>query len=155
MLSKVELQALFENAGRYAERLKKKSGKEISFSFEPTSAVVIVDSDLVGFLIESLLDAAFKIEGEGKLLLRASDGDDEVKVELADNRAGLSSEELADLFIPSQRNIASDGTVSGMEYLIAKEIVRLHEDNTGHRGSRLEARADVSGTVILFTLPKQ
>lgn len=155
MLSKVELQALFENAGRYAERLKKKSGKEISFSFEPTSAVVIVDSDLIGFLIESLLDAAFKIEGEGKLLLRASDGDDEVKVELADNRAGLSSEELADLFIPSQRNIASDGTVSGMEYLIAKEIVRLHEDNTGHRGSRLEARADVSGTVILFTLPKQ
>jgi hypothetical protein len=41
-----------------------------------------------------------------------------------------------------------------MEYLVAKEIVRLHEDFTGKHGGRMEARSDVSGTVILFTLPK-
>ena len=41
-----------------------------------------------------------------------------------------------------------------MEYLVAKEIIRLHEDYIGKHGGRMEARSDVSGTVILFTLPK-
>ena len=58
------------------------------------------------------------------------------------------------MFMPTERNLSPDGTLVGMEYLVAKEIVRLHEDNTGRRGSRMEARSDVEGTVILFTLPK-
>ena len=41
-----------------------------------------------------------------------------------------------------------------MEYLVAKEIIRLHEDITGKRGGRIEARSDVSGTVIMFALLK-
>jgi hypothetical protein len=41
-----------------------------------------------------------------------------------------------------------------MEYLVAKEVIRRHEDRTGRHGSRIEARTDAGGTVILFTLPK-
>ena len=71
-----------------------------------------------------------------------------------DNRYELASEDAAELFVPTERNIAADGSIERMEYLVVREIIRLHEDNTGHRGSRVEARSDVSGTVILFTLPK-
>ena len=122
---------------------------------EPTTAVVSVDSDLVEFLFESLIDAALKADKPGVMGLKATDdGGDSVKVELVDTRREVASDELADMFMPTRRNLSPDGTLVGMEYLVAKEIVRLHEDNTGRRGSRMEARSDVAGTVILFTLPK-
>lgn len=153
-VSKVALQPLFEDTVHYVARLNKRTRRGITLAFEPTKAVVSVDGDLIAFLLESLLTAAFNVEGDGTLLLRATDSGDEVKVELSDSRYTLSSDEVAELFVPGKRNIACDGTVARMEYLVAKEIVRMHEDNTGRRGSRLEARSDVAGTVIMFTLPK-
>ncbi|MBR5813878.1 MAG: DUF5113 domain-containing protein [Bacteroidaceae bacterium] len=153
-VSKVALHQLFEDTARYVERMRKRSAVDISFSFEPTSACVSVDKDLIGFLLESLINAAFMINVNGTLLMRAIDSVDEVKVELVDNRYELTSEAAAELFVPSRRNIADDGSVVNMEYLIIKEILRLHEDNTGRRGSRVEARSDANGTIILFTLPK-
>ena len=86
--------------------------------------------------------------------MRASDAGDFVKVELVDGRRTLTSDEAQELFTPSRYNIASGNGLVGMEYLVAKEVVRMHEDYTGHHGSRMEARADVEGVVILFTLPK-
>ena len=153
-VSKVGMQQLFESAVAYAARLRKKTGKDIVLSFEATSLAACVDVDLVEYLFESLIDAAFRIDVPGVLQLRAADTGSEVRVELVDNRYELTSDEIADLFVPTRRNIAPDGKIQCMEYLVAKEIVRLHEDNTGHRGSRMEARSDVAGTVILFTLPK-
>ena len=61
---------------------------------------------------------------------------------------------MVEMFTPSHYNIDAHNGLSGMEYLIAKEIVRMHEDYTGRHGSRMEARSDVDGVVILFTLPK-
>ena len=123
-------------------------------SYEPTDATVTVDSDFAVYLFEVLLDAALAIGKEGVLQLRATDGGEFVKVELVDNRMHLTANEAALLFTPSGNNIAGDGTLRSMEYLIAKEIVRMHEDYTGRHGSRVEARSDVAATVIMFTLPK-
>ena len=154
-VSKVEVMYLFDSAARYAGRLRKKSGRNIHLSLDSTALTVNIDRELVEFLLESLIGAAFKIDKEGELRLHAEDMENVVRIELYDNRYELTSDEVADLFVPTRRNIQADGTISGMEYLVAKEIIRLHEDNTGHRGSRLEARSDASGTVILFTLPKR
>ena len=155
MVSKVGLQTLFDSAAAYMKRRAKRLGLDVTLSVEPTVAMVSVDSNLVEYLFESLIDAALKVGKEGALKLRAlDDGGDAVKVELIDTRREVASDELADMFMPTFRNLSPDGTLVGMEYLVAKEIVRLHEDNTGHRGSRMEARSDVAGTVILFTLPK-
>jgi K+-sensing histidine kinase KdpD len=115
---------------------------------------VKVDATLVGYLFEALIDAAVKVGKEGALRLRAVDADDCLRVELVDNRRTLSSEEVAELFTPSHYNIGARNELLGMEYLVAKEIVRMHEDYTGRHGLRMEARADVDGVVILFTLPK-
>lgn len=155
MVSKVGLQTLFDSAAAYMKRRAKRLGLDVTLSVEPTTAMVGVDSNLVEYLFESLIDAALKVGKDGALKLRAlDDGGDAVKVELIDTRREVASDELADMFMPTFRNLSPDGTLVGMEYLVAKEIVRLHEDNTGHRGSRMEARSDVAGTVILFTLPK-
>lgn len=154
VVSKVAMQQIFESAVSYAERKCKKHGKGLALSYEPTTLQISVDRELVDFLFESLIDAAFRIEGDGMLLLRAADSNDEVRVELVDSRYELASEDAAELFVPTRRNIAADGSIERMEYLVVREIVRLHEDNTGHRGSRVEARSDANGTVVLFTLPK-
>lgn len=153
-LTDVRLAVLFENARRYAIRLAKRRGVDIVVVYEDTDAVVKIDADLVDFLFEQLLSAAFKVEKNGTLLLRALEGDGLVKVELVDDRYVIPSDEAAELFTPTKRNVNDVGGVNYMEYLVAKEIVRIHEDYTGKHGGRMEASSDVSGTVILFTLPK-
>ena len=57
------------------------------------------------------------------------------------------------MFVPSNRNIAGDKLV-GMEYLLAREIIRLHEDCMQQHGLRVEARDSERGMVIMFTLIK-
>ena len=86
--------------------------------------------------------------------MRAEDTADFVRVEFADSRYTITSDEAAELFTPTRRNLGASNDIKGMEYLVAKEIVRLHEDYSGKYGGRMEARSDVSGTVIMFTLPK-
>lgn len=151
---KVGLADLFNNAKRNAERMIRKAGVDIKIICEDCSSVVLADADLVDYLFEQLFAAALKIKSPGTLLLRAVDSAEHVMVELVDNRYHITNDELAELFTPSKRNIDNAGGVNAMEYLVAKEIVRLHEDYTGKHGGRMEARSDVSGTVILFTLPK-
>ena len=153
-LSVTRVEQLFDDARRYVARCTKKRGVGISLVYEPTDLCVKVDTELVANLFEALVDAALKVEKEGVLLLRAADAGEFVKVELVDGRRTMSSEEAHELFTPSRYNIAPCIGLHGMEYLVAKEVVRMHEDYTGRHGSRMEARADVEGVVILFTLPK-
>ena len=153
-LSSVPVEQLFSDACRYALRCAKKRGLNLTLVYEPQESCVKVDAELVAYLFESLIDAAFKVEKEGTLQLRATDAGEVVKVELIDNRRTLSSDEVVELFTPSHYNIGPRNELLGMEYLVAKEIVRMHEDYTGRHGSRMEARSDVEGVVILFTLPK-
>ena len=152
--SQTSIAGLFDDARRYAGRMAAKRGLDVSLTYEPTDASANVDATLVTYLFEALIDAALKVEKSGTLLLRATSAADTVKIELIDNRRTLSSEEVAELFTPSRYNIGLHNELLGMEYLMAKEIVRMHEDYTGRHGSRMEARSDIEGTVILFTLPK-
>lgn len=154
-IKRVELSSLFYNAKQNAARLIKKSGLCVDVMCEETDAVVIADIDLVDYLFKQLFAVALNIKKNGKILLRAIDSGDFVTVEFYDNRYDLTNDEIADLFTPTKRNIESgNASVNAMEYLVAKEIIRLHEDYIGKHGGRMEARSDVSGTVILFTLPK-
>lgn len=153
-LSSVELSSLFGRMTRFVERRSRKCGVDVKLVCEPVKSVVRADISLVEFLFESLLNAAMAYPVAGVLKLSAMEAGDFVKIELSDTRRELPSEELTDMFTPTRSNLAENGGIVGMEYLIAKEIVRLHEDYTGRHGGRMEARSDVSGTVIMFTLPK-
>ncbi len=153
-ISAVSVNALFASAQRFVSRRTRKSGIPVELSVEHTDAVANVDADAAEYLFESLLDAALKVGKPGRIHLRAIDAGNTVKIELSDSRYTITSEEAAELFTPSKHNLSSGGGLSGMEYLVAKEIVRLHEDMTGRHAARMEARSDVSGTAIIFTLPK-
>ena len=151
---KTELMHLFRNAKRCAERMLRKYGLNVEIICEDTDAVVHVDSDIVEYLFEQLFAAAFRIKRDGKIVLRAINSGELVTIEFVDNRYEITNDEASNLFTPTRQNFESTNGVNGMENLVAKEIVRLHEDYTGKHGGRMEARSDVSETVIMFTLPK-
>ena len=153
-LSAVSLDELFGDAQHTVARKAKKAGCALLLQYEPTHIVVGGDKDMLTFLFRSLIDAALEYKAAGELRLRAVDCGDVVRVELLDTRRTLPEDTLADMFTPSKNNLAPNGGLVGMEYLVVKEIVRLHEDYMQLRGGRAEARACDGGFVIMFTLPK-
>ena len=152
-VSKVPLAALWQHLQQIVKRRSSKENIDIELCCEPTEAVACGDSDLIYMLFESLLDAALAFKRDGRLILRAREEGSAVCVEFIDTRRHFTADELSELFVPSKRNIAGEGLV-GIEYLVAKEIVRMHEDNMGRRGERMEARDSVEGVLLFFTLPK-
>lgn len=152
--TQIDLNGKFEEMCRFVERKAKKRNLSLALDFVPTALEVNGDDVMLTYLLELLLEAAFAVPKGGGLLLRAVDCGDVVRVELLDKRLSLSKEELSLMFVPSKNNITATG-LTGMEYLVAKEIVRLHEDSLLQRGSRIEARHDEEGVVFLFTMPKR
>ena len=153
-VSTLPVDTFFAGFAQYVGRRSRKLGVDVDVVCEPSALSVSVDRDMITYLFELLADAALKTVKAGRLYLRAVEAGESVRVTLSDGRRELSSEEAADLFVPTLRNLAPDGGICNMEYLVAKEIIRLHEDKTGRRGSRIEASTDAGGTVILFTLPR-
>lgn len=153
-LSTVSLNEMFENMQHFVARKAKKNAVPLLLQYEPTHLMVSGDKDMLSFLFESLMMAAFEYKAGGDMELRAVDCGDAVRVELLDKRRTLPDEVLSDMFTPSKDNIVAGGGLAGMEYLVVKEIVRLHEDYMQLRGGRVEARACDGGYVIMFTLPK-
>lgn len=153
-VSALPVDELFAHAQRFVERKAKKAGTAVTLTCEPTSIVAHGDRDFVLMLFELLCTAALTENLPGELLLRAVDCGDIVRVELTDTRRTLPDDVLAEMFTPSQHNIAAGEELVAMEYLVVKEIVRLHEDYMQLRGSRAEARSVQGGYVIIFSLPK-
>ena len=151
----VPLADLFAAMRGFVSRKAKKAALDILLDVEPTSLNVFCDKVMVEALLESLLEASLNNKVSGVLRLCAVDEGDVVRIELLDKRLNLSKEALSLMFVPSRNNITADGGLAGMEYLVAKEVMRLHEDALLQRGGRIEARATDEGVLYLFTLPKK
>ncbi len=152
-VSKVPLNEVWEYLQTFVRRRVAKASVALELLCEPTAAVACGDSDLIYFLFENLLVAALAVRVDGRLHLSAVEDGGVVRVQLFDERYRLTSEQAAELFTPSKNKITNSG-IKDMEYLVAREIVRIHEDNMGRRGGRMEARESDKGVYILFTLPK-
>lgn len=140
---------LDEICGRMQRRVANKarrSGTNVTLQCKVDGAAVCGDAVLVEFLFGSLLDALLARGGDGELRMTATPEGKLLRVEILDTRSRLTAEELAAMFVPTR------GATS-LEYLIVKEIVRMHEDYMDIRGSRVEAHDTPEGTVVLFTLP--
>ncbi len=151
-VSAVPLCDVWTHLHGFVSRRAAKRSKSVELICEPTSAVASGDFELIYFLFELLIDAAL-VTDKLHLMLRAAEEDDSVRVELVHKGVRLSSDEIAELFVPSKEKIVGE-TVVGMEYLAAKEIVRMHEECMGRHAERMEARNSAEGLVIYFTLPR-
>ncbi len=150
----IELNSLFGQTQSFVAKRTKKSACSLRLDYEPTSLIVTGDSNLLQFLFETLAEPLLKVDVGGVLALRAVDCGDVVRVELCDTRRHLPAEEMQDMFVPSRKNIVGTG-LAGMEFLLAREIIRMHEDCMQQHSLRVDARDSSQGLIISFTLIKQ
>ena len=152
-ISKVPMSDVWAHVTKFIGRRTAKASVSIELVCDSTEAVACGDPDLIYFLFESLVTAALTEKSDGRLHLSVVEEEQAIRVHLLDERRHITAEQAAELFTPSRGKITASG-IKDMEYLVAKEIVRMHEDNMGRRGARMEARDGEKGLSIFFTLPK-
>ena len=142
-------------AVKYVKRKNKKSSFVLDLQVQACDARLTGDKVLLAFLVENLLEAAYAVPEEGRLCLQVEEDEAFIRFSFIDERRSLSQEELNELFYPSlERMKGSDGRLAGTEYLVCKQIIREHDEYTGRRGCRINARpAPGGGFTVWFTLP--
>ena len=139
----------------FVKNRTKRIGLSITLHYDNSDNCFYGDKVLVVFLMESILNELLSVRINGDLYLSSTPVKNMLLVEILDTRYHSDKETLLSLFMPSVRNIMDgDDSLSGTGYLIAKEVVRIHEDYIGLYGGRMEAIDRENGTLIRFTLPK-
>ena len=140
----------------FARRRAKRSGLSMTIEYADGGEYFYGDKELVCFLLESLFEELIAVRLDGTLTIHTIDKKETLVVELLDTRRHLDNETMATMFVPSAHNLLGNdrGGLIGTGFLVAKEIVRIHEDYMGLYGGRMEAVDHEEGTLIRFTLPK-
>ncbi|MBQ2778716.1 MAG: DUF5113 domain-containing protein [Bacteroidaceae bacterium] len=146
-VSRVPLSEIFKNAASFAARKGAKRGSPIKLDYEPTDAVALGDYVLIEYLVETLIEAVAAL-GACRLHLSAEDKDGSLLVAVECKGPRLGEQRAASFFVPRREG------AEAMEPLIAREIVRMHEDYMDRRAARLVAFDTDDGCAIHFTLPK-
>ena len=116
------------------------------------------DEELLHYLMECLIRSqlALPCEGSEAMSLRiGSTANGFVRFTLCDPLQRYTEEELNGWFHPQMRQIKryAHGKCEGTDYLVAKQIIRLHDELAGRRGCRINAeRLEPQGMGIYFTL---
>ncbi|MCR4614073.1 MAG: DUF5113 domain-containing protein [Bacteroidaceae bacterium] len=131
--------------------------RKVSVSDDQPTCDVLGDEVLVRYLLDNLIGAFLQMSKDADIVMSTSVLGGFVQFQLSMNGRGFSTDELHAMFYPETlRYDADTDTLHGAQMLIAKQIVRLHDDYV-RRGCRIEARPansdDASGLCILFTLP--
>lgn len=153
--SVVEVAALLKKAEKFFRKERKNCPAEIQLSVKSLDAQVLGDVNLLEFLLESLLEEALSVPLPGSLYLSAEREEDMVRFCLADRRRTFTQEELNRRFYPSLQRMMVDGRgrLHGVEYLIAKQIIRDHDEYAGRRGCRINATVcSEGGFMVYFTI---
>ena len=152
--TRIQFDEIAAQAIAFARKRTRRNRMDVTVEYEKSSLSFFGDKELACFLLESLLAERLAIQKDGTLAITARKSDRQLTVELTDTRIHIGKDEALGLFTPSSANINDDSTtLTGSGYLIAKEIVRMHEDLIGIYGGRMEAESTAEGTVIRFTLP--
>ena len=138
----------------FVKRRARRSALSLQLHCENVDAVVYGDKELILFLLESVFAELLSVPIDGNLHMRVEQTQGMSIVEILDTRRHIDKELREAMFVPSALNVSGkDDAVEGVGCLLAKEIVRMHEDYMGRYGGRMEAVDDARGTIIRFTLP--
>lgn len=114
------------------------------------------DAVLLRYLFDNIVTTLHPLSDNEPINCRVETADDFVTVTLSAEDIRFTEEQLHGMFYPEAlRYDAVTDTLHGAQMLIAKQIVRLHDDYV-LRGCRIEARAahtDGTGLSVSVTLP--
>lgn len=150
-LQKVGLDEVASYAKKSFARQNKKQLLPLQFSVSGcTDGSVRADVHLLQYLLDTIISLAFEDKTEGNIELNFEKSAGFIKFALSDSRTTRTEEENSLLFYAdSLRYDAQKDMLLGAQFLIAKQIIRDHDDRLGHQGCRIFAQEKS----IVFTLP--
>lgn len=143
---KLSVASVFERALAFHRKKCKHDGIEIGLTCQDNGTVIRADQTLVDVLLENLLIKSVQFNGCHSLELNAVRAQDFVRFELRITGINEDQERLDNLFAPVRQN-------GDMSFVLCRQVIREHDESTGHSGCRINAEKTDEGAVIWFTLP--
>jgi hypothetical protein len=148
-----------DEAQRILVRMARRQHVKATLQTEADDAGVMADRVELLALLRCLFAEALTCTVPGTLRLEARAEGDFVRFAFTDPRRTLSAEQLATLFDPhlERMHYVEGDRLTGVEYLIAKQVIRDHDAYAGRRGCRIQAQQATpeGGLTVWFTLPLQ
>ncbi len=154
--STIEVNSLTEHVRRYLKKMLKRQPLKIVLETESSDLKVAGDTVQLKFLLENLVDEALSFPSGGTLKLKVFRDGLFARFLFTDTRREKSTSELNQMFYPalSRMSVKNDGSLSGTEYLVCKQIIRDHDEFAGRRGCRINAEVSPEGGfTVYFTIP--
>lgn len=154
----VKINSLMTYANTYFKRITQKRKSLLELKATSINSEIIGDEILLKYLIENLIDEAVADDSDGILTLEAKEEEEYIRFLFTDHRRNRTQEELNQLFYPDlhRMNVDESGVLHGTEYLVCKQIIREHDEFSGHRGSRINAEVCAGGGfTVYFTIQKR
>ena len=118
---------------------------ELVSQLEPDLGAVLGDSRRLRQVLDNLLSNAIKATRQGRVSLRAWQGDDSITIEVRDTGRGIARTSLPHLFEPFWQADESAPDGLGLGLTIARQLVELH-------GGTLSASSEGIGCGTTFTV---
>ena len=141
---------------RYFKKATKKLAFRTQLVVKAEDVSMTGDAIQLKFLLENLVNEALTCKEDGLLELHIYKEGAFVRFDFIDRRRQYSQEELNQLFYPHLSRMQHDGegTLTGTEYLICKQIIRDHDEFAGRRGCRMNASVvEDGGFMVWCTVP--
>jgi len=152
----VKLQSIpLDEVAKYTRKSFERQNKKLML---PIKLDIIGDMDtsvradivLLQYLLDTLVSLAFETKTSGKVVLNFVKSNGFIKFALSDDRIERADDENAKLFYPDAMHYDSNADILvGSQFLIAKQIIRDHDERLGHLGCRIYAE----GNEVVFSLP--
>lgn len=143
----------------YTKKVKRAKIADISFHIEQSDKplAILGDDQLLEYLLELLIDDALSLKMDGNLSLKIVEDKQFIHFEFEDDRTVFTKQELENLFYPNKEWIkaAPQKGVSGQTFLIAKEIIREHDEYIGRRGCKIRTSPLEKGYKLIFSIVKK
>ena len=151
-MKEISLNETVQRSTEGLDAIARKRGISLKVELSPSSPKVHASNRRLQQVITNLTNNAINYTREGTVLVRVSDNDSEVRVEVIDTGIGITPQDLPRLFDDFFRgsNVETKGTGLGLS--ISKRIVEAH-------GGKIWAESPCpetnKGTKFTFSLPKK
>lgn len=143
---KLPVAGIFERAMAFHVKNCRHAEIDMELSCQDNGLSIRADKTLVDVLMENLLIKSIQFQGCRSLELRAVQANSFVRIELVINGASDDQERLDNLFAPVRQN-------GDMAFVLCRQVIREHDEHSGHSGCRINAEKFDGGVVIWLTLP--
>lgn len=157
----IPCEELAAHAGQTAMRLARKRGIAIEWSSQPCGGILIGDPTMLAYLMENLMEVALSqptthsgnTPEKREIHLSFEEKENFLTFVLRFSALPIPPEQLRTLFHPETLSYdAMTGSLLGTQFLIAKQIVRLHDDLV-RRGCGIREENTPTGPQLEVTLP--